>query len=86
MGVIAHWIDFVTLERQSCVLACNRFTGNHLYDRVAEMLYNILREFSTQCDQVVSTIIDNGSNFVKAFKEFGCDFLKENDTDNDDKY
>ncbi|XP_060842821.1 E3 SUMO-protein ligase KIAA1586-like [Rhopalosiphum padi] len=63
-------IDFVTLERQSCILACTDLPEN---------TYTIR-------DQVVSTIADNGSNFVKAFKEFGCDFLDENDTDNDDKY
>ncbi|XP_060864379.1 uncharacterized protein LOC132940692 [Metopolophium dirhodum] len=73
MGVTAHWIDSITLERQSCVLACNRFTGKHSYDRVTEMLYNILGEFSLRRVQVVSTITDNGSNFVKAFKEFGCE-------------
>jgi hypothetical protein len=53
---------------------------------VAEMLYNILGEFSLQREQVVSTITDNGSNFVKAFKEFGCDFRVENDSDYYGKY
>lgn len=56
------------------------------YDHVVEILYNVLREFSLQRDQVVSTITDNGSDFVKAFKEFSCDFLEANDSDNDGKY
>jgi len=51
---------------------------------VAEMLYTILGEFSLRREQVVSTITDNGSNFVKAFKEFGCDF--DCDSDNYGKY
>ncbi|KAL4103468.1 hypothetical protein QTP88_018844 [Uroleucon formosanum] len=61
-------IDSITLERPNCLLACNRFTLKHSYDRVAEMLYNILGEFSLRREQVVSTITDSGSNFVKAFK------------------
>lgn len=32
---------------------------------------DIFSEFNLTCDQFISTITDNGSNFVKAFKEFG---------------
>lgn len=50
------------------------------------MLYNILGEISLRREQVVSTITDNGSNFVKVFKGFGCDFRVENDSDYYGKY
>lgn len=71
MRVTAHWIDENTFERVSATLACRRFQGVHSYDRVAEVLHGIHNEFGLTRHQLVSTISDNGSNFVKAFKEFG---------------
>ncbi|CAI6366810.1 unnamed protein product [Macrosiphum euphorbiae] len=72
MGVTAHWIDENTLTRLSCVLACRRFRGSHTYDKIAELLHEIICEFSIEREQLISTVTDNGSNFVKAFKDFGC--------------
>uniref|UniRef100_A0A1Y1N7S0 HAT C-terminal dimerisation domain-containing protein n=2 Tax=Photinus pyralis TaxID=7054 RepID=A0A1Y1N7S0_PHOPY len=71
MGVTAHWISQDDLVRHSCVLACRRFKGSHTYDKVAEMLYDITSDFGLRHDQLISTITDNGSNFVKAFAEHG---------------
>jgi hypothetical protein len=65
------------------VLSCRRFNGKHSYDRVAEILHDILNEFSLQREQIVSTITDNGTNFVKAFQEFGYDMDTEIDSDNE---
>lgn len=48
-----------------------RFKGSHTYDKIAEMLFEIQSSFKLRHDQVVSTTTDNGSNFVKAFREFG---------------
>lgn len=70
MGVTAHWID-EHLERQSAALACRRLKGSHTYDKIAEMLFDINSEFELSCNQIISTVTDNGSNFVKAFKDFG---------------
>lgn len=55
----------------SCVLYFNRFKGSHTYDKIAEMLFEIQCSFKLRHEQVVSTSTDNGSNFVKAFREFG---------------
>lgn len=70
MGVTAHWID-EHLERQSAALACRRLKGSHTYDKIAETLFDINSEFGLSCNQIISTVTDNGSNFIKAFKDFG---------------
>ncbi|KAF0702964.1 Uncharacterized protein FWK35_00032160 [Aphis craccivora] len=66
MGVTAHWIDETTLTRFSCLLACRRFRGSHTYDKIAELLHEIICEFSIEREQLISTVTDNGSHFVKA--------------------
>lgn len=71
MGVTAHWIDEITFQRHSAVLACKRFKGTHNYTRIADLLFEINMQFKLKSKQLVSTVTDNGSNFVKAFKEFG---------------
>ncbi|XP_063380400.1 uncharacterized protein LOC134667023 [Cydia fagiglandana] len=71
LGVTAHWINEATLERMSCVLSFNRFKGSHTYDKIAEMLFEVQSDFRLAHDQMISTTTDNGSNFVKAFREFG---------------
>lgn len=55
----------------SCVLVFNRFKGSHTYDKIAEMLFEVQSSFKLKYEQIVSTTTDNGSNFVKAFREFG---------------
>lgn len=69
MGVTLHWID-ANLERKSVALACKRFTGTHDYKNIGEMLENINLNFNIRSAQIVATVTDNGSNFVKAFREF----------------
>ncbi|XP_024869998.1 uncharacterized protein LOC112453440 [Temnothorax curvispinosus] len=71
MGVTAHWIDENTLQRHSAVLACKRFKGTHNYISIANLLFEINMQYNLKSKQIVSTVTDNGSNFVKAFKEFG---------------
>lgn len=70
----------MTLERQSAVLSCRRFKGTHNYERVADILLDIQSEYGLKNGQIVSTITDNGSNFVKAFKEFGISLEKTFDS------
>ena len=40
--------------------------GIHSFDKIADLMADIFSEFNLICDQVISTITDNGSNFVKA--------------------
>ncbi|XP_077270691.1 uncharacterized protein LOC143901934 [Temnothorax americanus] len=83
LGVTAHWIDEKTLDRKSAALACRRFPGTHSFDNIAEMLEGIHTTFGLTCDKIIATVTDNGSNFVKAFQEFGIDdpecFSQESD-------
>ncbi|CAG9825726.1 unnamed protein product [Phaedon cochleariae] len=69
MGVTLHWID-ANLERHSVALACKRFSGIHDYKNIGEMLENINLKFGIKSTQIIATVTDNGSNFVKAFREF----------------
>lgn len=71
-----YQIDENSLTRKSCVLACRRFSGKHTFDKIAELLYDILCGFGIKREQLVSTVIDNRFNFVKTFKEFGCDMIQ----------
>ena len=69
-GMTAHIINQL-LERVSFALACGRFKGTHSYDRIAERINNILTEYEIPQAKIICAVTDNGSNFVKAFKEFG---------------
>lgn len=82
-GLTAHWID-TNFERYSAALACKRFGGTHSFDRIAEILDNTHSKFNLDRGKLVATISDNGSNFVKAFKEFGLQ-LNTNEDDGDEE-
>lgn len=69
MGVTLHWIDS-DLNRKSVALACKRFSGTHDYKNIGEMLENINLKFGIRPMQIIATVTDNGSNFVKAFRKF----------------
>uniref|UniRef100_A0ABD2W240 Uncharacterized protein n=1 Tax=Trichogramma kaykai TaxID=54128 RepID=A0ABD2W240_9HYME len=73
MGVTAHWINPDDFSRKSAALSCKRFPGSHTFDAVAEMLESLHLQFGFTTDKVVGTVTDNGSNFVKAFREFAID-------------
>lgn len=65
-----------TLKPESAAIACRQFPGDHTYDKIAEGLHRIHEEFGLHNRKILATITDNGSNFVKAFKEFGVNFGK----------
>jgi len=61
-------------------------TGKHSYDHIADLFQDIFNKFSLLREQIVSIVTDNGSNFVKAFKEFGYDIQDmRDDIDYDDE-
>lgn len=68
-GCTVHWIEETSLKRKSAALACKRLYGRHTYDLIASTLEEIHAKYRIS-DKVVCTVTDNGSNFVKAFKEF----------------
>lgn len=69
-GITAHWIEKESLTRKSAALSCLRFRGKHTYDAIATILEQVHLKFGIT-GKVVLTVTDNGSNFIKAFKEFG---------------
>lgn len=71
-----------SLERKSVAIACRRFPGCHTWDNVAELLLQINRSFGLIGEKLISTVTDNGSNFVKAFKELGVTLYRYNEDEN----
>lgn len=69
LGVTVHWIDADTLKRKKAAIACRRFRGRHTYDAIATELEDIFSQYGLTNDKVTACVTDNGSNFVKAFKE-----------------
>uniref|UniRef100_A0A9J7XLQ1 BED-type domain-containing protein n=1 Tax=Cyprinus carpio carpio TaxID=630221 RepID=A0A9J7XLQ1_CYPCA len=83
MGITCNWIEPETLDRKSAVLACERIRGRHTYDVIAAKVSQIHAEFQIQ-GKVSATVTDNGSNFVKAFNEYGgCEMNDEMDSTDD---
>ncbi|KAE9521781.1 hypothetical protein AGLY_017832 [Aphis glycines] len=70
LGMTCHWINPISLERESCLLAIRRLKGSHTYDLLARTMESIYTEFNIN-DKVIYTTTDNGSNFVKCFEMFG---------------
>ena len=83
-------INDSTMERIAGALACRRFKGDHTYLKISELLDDIMNEYSISISNVVSTVTDNGSNFVKAFREFGIKsidaLIKDSESDSENEY
>jgi len=70
-GVTAHWTTNESMIRHSAALACRRLRGAHTYDVLAESLNDVFTEYNLSISKMVRCVTDNGSNFTKAFREFG---------------
>lgn len=68
LGVTCHWLT-EDLGRKSALLAIRRFKGKHTAERIAEMLHETFNEYNIG-PKITHVVTDNGSNFVKAFKDF----------------
>ncbi len=69
LGETVHWFD-ESLNRHSACLAIRRIKGSHTYDVLGKLLHNIHQEFGI-VHKLRGTTTDSGSNFLKAFREFG---------------
>ncbi|CAI5682826.1 unnamed protein product [Oreochromis niloticus] len=83
IGITCHWIESDTLDRKSAALACERIRGRHTYDVIAAKISQVHAEFQIQ-GKVSATVTDNGSNFVKAFNEYGDSETEDGLEDTDD--
>ncbi|PAA77247.1 hypothetical protein BOX15_Mlig016680g1 [Macrostomum lignano] len=72
LGMTIHWLHPDNQSRQHAVLAFMRLKGHHTATVLAEAIQSIHAKFNIE-KKVCCTTIDNGSNFVKAFVEFGSD-------------
>lgn len=69
-GYTCHWLN-ENFERKSVSLTCKRFGGTHSFEAIGRIINEIHTEYGLNSNNLVATTTDNGSNFVKAFKEFG---------------
>ncbi|XP_065325252.1 uncharacterized protein LOC135931873 [Gordionus sp. m RMFG-2023] len=86
MGITAHWITRETLERQSRSLACRRMPGTFSFDKIAELLEEVYREYGIS-NKLIATVTDNASNLkLNAIdNDFEDDLLEFNEINDDYK-
>ncbi|XP_050522884.1 uncharacterized protein LOC126895259 [Daktulosphaira vitifoliae] len=68
IGITATWINEDN-SRTNCLLALKRLEGSHTYDILAKCMDSIYTSYEIS-DKVHFCTTDNGSNFVKCFREF----------------
>lgn len=76
-GYTCHWLD-ENFKRNSVALACRRFTGSHTFIKINDMIEEIHNEYDLNNGNVIATVTDNASNFIKAFKEYGIETYYNN--------
>ena len=81
LGVTAHWLNPQNMERCKAALACKRFKGRHTHENIATELDQIHSSYGIN-HKITTTVTDNGSNFVKAFKRYQP--VNQEDEDEDD--
>lgn len=69
-SVTAHVLSYKDFSRISIELDSTRFKGVHSYNCFANILLNLHLKQDLNISKIVPTVTDNGSNIVKAFKEF----------------
>ena len=67
IGMTVHWIEPGNLERRSACLAVKEIEGRHTYDVLAKAIYDVNEEFKITT-KICFTVMDSGSNFLKAFR------------------
>ena len=69
LGVTVHFYNSETKCRGANKIACREFPVRHNAVNIAELILKICKEYSIDC-KLTHMVIDNGSNMVKAVREF----------------
>ena len=69
LGITCHWL-LEDLSRKNIAIACRRMIGSNTYDKLAEVIQAVMREFGIQ-NKTNSSLTDRGKNFLKSFRLFG---------------
>ena len=69
VGFTVHWYTDDLTRKHAC-LALRRMTGRCTFDALAKIIESVIAEFHLT-GKVTHCVTDSGSNFVKAFTEFG---------------
>ncbi|KAK3917555.1 Zinc finger BED domain-containing protein DAYSLEEPER [Frankliniella fusca] len=72
LGVTSHWIDPVTIERDSAALALRRLLGRHTHELLARGLCKVTESYGLPTTKITRCSTDSASNFRKAFKMFSA--------------
>lgn len=75
LGITCHYIDS-NWKMQNLVLGCRRVEGSHTAEKVYDDVQRVLEEFSL-VRKVQQVGKDNGSNVIKAFKDWLPGFVDE---------
>ena len=79
LGMTTHIVDPETLLGESYAIACERFSGTHSFDSIAEKIHEVHDKFGLDYKKITHTVTDNASNFAKVFRELG--FIERNEND-----
>lgn len=72
LGVSIHFIaNDNSWTRKSYILAFRLLSKRHTFDYLAETLVDIFKENDLPIEKITHIVTDGGSNFCKAFREFG---------------
>lgn len=72
-----------SFQRKKAAIACS-FRGRHTSDAIASELEDIFSQYGLSTDKVTACVTDNGSNFIKAFKEYQQVESEEEEGEEDD--
>ena len=80
LGVTAHCFTFLDKKCHSITLAVRRFESPHTGRRIAALLQTIVDEWNMQ-HKIFRSLTDNGSNMIKAFRQFHEMELEDDSSD-----
>ena len=80
LGVTAHFFTPRDHKRHRVTLAVRRLASPHTADHVEAVVEEVLAEWEVPKEKINAILTDNGSNMIKAFREW-LDELQEADED-----